>query len=138
MEGYPSFRTNRTSGNFGAPADCRCTGAWGDGCGMPFQRRLRPTRCNRHVMTTRIPDREAPRSTSWFLRPGCLILAIIMFLMLLLAVALFWRSAWWVDSGAPLPRGTDRLITPAGTLANWDISARQSKHTSAVQPAQGS
>lgn len=45
---------------------------------------------------------------------GCLLLAVLLLLLLVALIALFWRSAWWVESGAPLPRGTS--VAPAQEL----------------------
>jgi hypothetical protein len=47
-------------------------------------------------------------------RLGCLPLVLgiglVLLLVIILAVALFWRSIWWKESGAPVPRGTERVL----------------------------
>ena len=48
-------------------------------------------------------------------RAGCgpivIAVCVLLLLLILFAIALFWRSAWWKESGAPVPRGTE-LIAP--------------------------
>ena len=47
------------------------------------------------AMTSENRSNERPRHY------GCLVLGFILLLLVLLAVALFWRSAWWTEAGAP-------------------------------------
>lgn len=67
---------------------------------------------------------EGPRKRgSW--RPGCLLLVLIALLVLIIALIVLWRSVWWVESGAPLPRGTERRIAaPAGEAMAWNAPVR--------------
>lgn len=41
---------------------------------------------------------------------GCLLIAVMLMLVLLIALAILLRSAWWEEAGAPLPRGTERVV----------------------------
>lgn len=42
--------------------------------------------------------------------PIVIALGVVLLLLIILAIALFWRSAWWEESGAPIPRGTERIL----------------------------
>ena len=62
-----------------------------------------------------MPPPNEPEPTERRMRGyGCLIIALVLLVFLLLIVALVWRSAWWTEAGAPVPRGT-QLLTPASS-----------------------
>lgn len=54
-------------------------------------------------------DRSIRPSESRMRGYGCIIIAFVLLFLLLLLGALFWRSAWWSEAGAPVPRGTELL-----------------------------
>jgi hypothetical protein len=59
-------------------------------------------------------------------RYGCLLLTMVLLFVLLVALALAWRSGWWRESGARLPRGTRNgptVLPEDGRLLHKERSA---------------
>ncbi len=54
---------------------------------------------------------------------GCLILVFVAILLIVFLTLLFWRSLWWEEEGAPLPRGT-RLEGQMSPSARAAVSIR--------------